>query len=109
MKVEMKYEDGHEDLNESTVLEGLKVLDVGCGGGLLSEVSPIHVVLFGRMLTLMPVEPCSAWCKHLGLMLRNRTSLSHLYMHLMIPHSCSRQVRSHNISGLPSIIREREN
>ena len=60
----MKYEDGHEDLNESTVLEGLTVLDVGCGGGLLSEVSPIHVVLFGRILTLMPVESCSAWCKH---------------------------------------------
>ena len=60
----MKYEDGHEDLNESTVLQGLKVLDVGCGGGLLSEVRPIHVVLFGRTLTLMSLEPCPAWCKH---------------------------------------------
>ncbi|KAK7687908.1 hypothetical protein QCA50_009127 [Cerrena zonata] len=35
--VEMEYEDGHEDLNEAKVLEGLKVLDVGCGGGLFSE------------------------------------------------------------------------
>ncbi|CAL1715018.1 unnamed protein product [Somion occarium] len=35
--VEMKYEDGHESFDEQRVLEGLNVLDVGCGGGLLSE------------------------------------------------------------------------
>lgn len=34
----MKYEDGHESFDEQRVLEGLNVLDVGCGGGLLSEV-----------------------------------------------------------------------
>lgn len=38
----MKYEDGHEELDETRVLEGLKVLDVGCGGGLLSEVRLVH-------------------------------------------------------------------
>lgn len=36
----MKYEyEPTEMLDESKVLHGLDVLDVGCGGGLLSEVS----------------------------------------------------------------------
>ncbi|KAI0077700.1 ubiquinone biosynthesis O-methyltransferase [Panus rudis PR-1116 ss-1] len=34
---EIKYDDGHEGFDELKVLEGLDVLDVGCGGGLLSE------------------------------------------------------------------------
>ena len=64
VKVEMNYEDGHEDLNESTVLEGLKVLDVGCGGGLLSEVRPIRVVVFCHTLILESIEPRTAWSQH---------------------------------------------
>lgn len=35
--VEMKYEDGHTEFDEDAILEGLNILDVGCGGGLLSE------------------------------------------------------------------------
>ncbi|RDX42719.1 ubiquinone biosynthesis O-methyltransferase [Lentinus brumalis] len=35
--LEMQREDGLEDANEARPLEGLDVLDVGCGGGLLCE------------------------------------------------------------------------
>lgn len=38
--LEITREDHGEDyIKESNVLEGLDVLDVGCGGGLLSEVN----------------------------------------------------------------------
>lgn len=37
-KLEMQREDGFEAVNEARPLEGLDVLDVGCGGGLLCEV-----------------------------------------------------------------------
>ncbi|KAH9940917.1 ubiquinone biosynthesis O-methyltransferase [Epithele typhae] len=35
--LEIQREDGEEDVNEARPLTGLDVLDVGCGGGLLSE------------------------------------------------------------------------
>lgn len=42
-------------------LRGLDVLDVGCGGGLLSEVSMFHVhTLQLRLLNVVP-EPRASW------------------------------------------------
>ena len=44
-KLEMQREDGSEDVNEAHPLRGLKVLDVGCGGGLLCEVRTRQCVM----------------------------------------------------------------
>ena len=42
----MQREDGASHVNEARPLSGLDVLDVGCGGGLLSEVRAfVHGVI----------------------------------------------------------------
>ena len=47
---------GEDVVSESKVLAGLDVLDVGCGGGLLSEVRSIRR-WFHSLFTLTHVEP----------------------------------------------------
>ena len=46
LKIEMQREDGASHVNEARPLSGLDVLDVWCGGGLLSEVRAfVHGVI----------------------------------------------------------------
>lgn len=45
LKLEMQREDGEGNVNETRPLAGLDVLDVGCGGGLLSEVRRVRVLM----------------------------------------------------------------
>ena len=42
----MHIRSSRRDPNSSKPLEGLKVIDVGCGGGILSEVESFSLSLF---------------------------------------------------------------
>ena len=54
VQLEMRREDGEDIPDGTSVLGGLNVLDVGCGGGLLCEVC-FHAVHL--TLPLTPAEP----------------------------------------------------
>ena len=83
--LEVSYDDKPDtEFERSQVLKGLDVLDVGCGGGLLSEVC-----FFDSFLTPAPVQKIQyfllrvwlAWGLILwALMLRNPTLLLPLYI-----------------------------
>lgn len=60
-KLEMRREDELDDINPVRPLEGLDVLDVGCGGGLLCEASTcafptVAVLIYYRLLLDSAVE-----------------------------------------------------
>jgi len=52
--------DDGESIQPGNVLKGLDVLDVGCGGGLLSEVCYCYRLLESVFNSF--VEPCTAGC-----------------------------------------------
>jgi len=63
---EVQLEEGSFSASSSaTPLEGLDILDVGCGGGLLSEVRHVLSVFLERMLKVLP-EPCQTRCQDYG-------------------------------------------
>lgn len=63
---EIQLEEGPSSASLSvTPLEGLDVLDVGCGGGLLSEVRYPFPMFLMRTLNISP-EPCEARCQDYG-------------------------------------------
>jgi hypothetical protein len=60
---EVSRQDEGEELHPSRTLEGLDVLDVGCGGGLLSEVRVFHLDLYPLSFA---TEPCAPGCPYVG-------------------------------------------
>lgn len=44
LKAEIRREETDDDFEDVGILRGLDVLDVGCGGGLLSEVRVVTTV-----------------------------------------------------------------
>lgn len=64
--LEAARERDGEQASTSKTLHGLDVLDVGCGGGLLSEVSTAR--LYQHHVPILCAEPCTSRSQHI----RNR-------------------------------------
>ena len=60
---EIQLEEGVPPTSSvATPLGGLDILDVGCGGGLLSEVRFVYLVFQKQVLRILP-EPCQVRCQ----------------------------------------------
>lgn len=62
--LEVSREERGEEALSLDSLGGLDVLDVGCGGGLLSEVRTVYLALLRSPIFI--IEPCASWCPDIG-------------------------------------------
>ena len=68
----MRREDGEDIADSTAVLEGLNVLDVGCGGGLLCEVCFPSAGLAAPLTSTEPHQTGREHARHRRLRLQRR-------------------------------------